>query len=75
MNKRKSGENDTYICQLIQKDDIDNFISYISQNDILLNSEITESIFETNRFLLKKKPSIIEYASFFGSIQIFKYSF
>ena len=31
------------------------------------------SIFETNPFLIKRKASLIEYAAFFGSIQIFKY--
>ena len=41
---------------------------------ISLNSEINLSIFETNLFLLKNdKVTLIEYAAFYGSIQIFKY--
>lgn len=73
-DKRKLGENDNYICELIRKDLIDEFISYVSQNDFPIQSRIQMSIFETNSFLLKNKnPSLIEYSAFFGSVQIFKY--
>lgn len=34
---------------------------------------IKPSIFESNDYLLKNEPSLIEYAAFFGSFQIFKY--
>ena len=34
---------------------------------------LNDSIFETNRFLINKTPKLIEYAAFFGSIQIFNY--
>ena len=72
--KRKIGENDDYICQLIRNDDIDKFISYVNQNDISVNSTIKNSIFESNRFLLKQKSiELIEYSTFFGANQIFKY--
>ena len=74
-NKRIIGENDSYICQLIRNDSIDEFISYVNQNCIFLSMTIEESIFETNLFLLKNNPTLIEYAAFFGSIQIFKYLF
>ena len=75
---RKIGENDHFICELIRKDSIDDFITYINQNNYPLNSTIKPSIYETNNFLLKKEkqnqnPTIIEYATFFGSIQIFNY--
>ncbi|KAK8889890.1 hypothetical protein M9Y10_034644 [Tritrichomonas musculus] len=74
--KRKIGENDNYICQLIQNDSIEDFVSYINRSNISINSTINPSIFETNLFLLRNdKPSLIEYAAFFGSIQIFKYLF
>ena len=93
--KRKEAENDNSVCKLIQKDSIDEFISYISQNNLSLNSKIEPSIYETNPILLKNqyetqnqrrnfyffgnndnnkdKISLIEYATFFGSIQIFNY--
>ena len=58
---------------MIRKDSIDDFIQYINQYSINISSKIEPSIFESNLFLLDKKPSLIEYAAFFGSIQIFKY--
>ena len=59
------GENDSYICTLIRNDSVEEFITNFSQ--------ISNSIFETNLFLIENIPTIIEYASFFGSIQIFQY--
>ena len=75
-SKRKIGENDTYICQLIRNDDIDGFISYFNKNNISINSDIQNSIFDTNHFMSHfKKITLIDYAGFFGSIQIFRYLF
>lgn len=72
--KRKSGENDSYISQLIRNDSIIEFITYVNKTNLSLSSEINFSIFETNLILLKKENiSLIEYASFYGSFQIFKY--
>ena len=82
--KRKEGENDSQICKFIQNDMIDEFITYVVQSNISLNSKIRQSIYETNSYLLKKQKksdqnqnddafSLIEYAAFFGSIQIFNY--
>ena len=71
--KRKTGENDNYICQLIRNDSIEEFITYINKNDYFLSSKVEDSIFETNQFLLENKPLLIEYSAFFGSTQIFKY--
>lgn len=77
--KRRIGENDTYICQLIQKDDIDNFIIHIKESNLSLDSKIGYSIFETNSYLIKRQkssfPTLIEYASFFGSMKIINYLF
>ena len=70
--KREIGENDSIISQIIQKDQIDDFIVYINQNNISLTSEIDVSIYETNSLLLRD-TEIIEYAAFYGSIQIFLY--
>lgn len=52
---------------------VEEFIADINQLSIPLKSKIKQSIFETNAFLIENKPSLIEYAAFFGSIQIFRY--
>ncbi|KAK8892236.1 hypothetical protein M9Y10_029459 [Tritrichomonas musculus] len=70
---RKNGENQHQICKLIREDLIDDFVIYTNKNSINLASKIEPSIFETNDFLMKKNPTIIEYAAFFGSIQIIHY--
>ena len=71
--KIRKGENDHYICELIRNDSIDDFISHVNQKNISLSSQIEQSIFETNSYLLKNKTNLIEYSAFFGSSQIFKY--
>ena len=76
--QRKIGENEHFICELIRKDLNEDFIVYINKNNYQFNSTIKPSIYETNNFLLKKEhqyqhPTLIEYAAFFGSIQIFNY--
>ena len=71
---RVIGENDLYICRLIRNDFIEEFISHVNKTNMDLRSRINPSIFETNTFLLKNKSiSLIQYATFFGSIQIFQY--
>ncbi|KAK8881370.1 hypothetical protein M9Y10_004106 [Tritrichomonas musculus] len=70
---RKTGENESFICQLIRNDSIDDFIEYVNRQNYLLSSTIEPSIFETNSFLLKKKTTLIEYAVFYGSFQIFQF--
>ena len=71
--KRKKGENDSYLCELIRNDSIELFIAYVNRTNYHLSNLIEESIFETNSFLIKNRPNLIEYAAFFGSIQIFQY--
>lgn len=71
--KCQKGVNDSYICQLIQKDQIVEFIIYVNETNIKLDSTIPDSIYETSDFLIDKSPTLIEYSSFCGSIQIFKY--
>ena len=71
--KRHAGENDDYICKLIQNDFIDEFVTYVNQTNFPLNFQIKPSIFETNQFLLENETSLIEYSAFYGSIQIFNY--
>ncbi|KAK8870632.1 hypothetical protein M9Y10_008519 [Tritrichomonas musculus] len=64
------GENDSYIYSLIRQGLTEEFISYTNRATISLLSIIQPSIFETNLFLMQKTPTLIEYASFFGSIEI-----
>lgn len=72
--KRERGENGHYICHIIQNDFIDEFVSYVNQQCVPLSSTIKPSIFETNLFLLKQtNTTLIEYATFYGSIQIFNF--
>ena len=73
--KRKVGENDNYICEIIRKDSIEEFIILVTKKNLKLTQKVEHSIFETNSFLIMKEPTLIEYAAFFGSIQIFKYLF
>ena len=72
--KRHIGENESFICLLIRNDSIDEFISFVNSTNVKLNRPIERSKYETNPFLASKTPiSIINYAAFFGSIQIFKF--
>lgn len=69
---RHEGENENEICRLIRNDSLDDFISYVNVQKIS-DKKIPFSIFESNQYLLKNEPSLIEYAAFFGSLKIFKY--
>ena len=72
--KREESENHSYLCSLIRKDSIEEFVIYVNKLNINLSqTKILNSYFETNSFLQKQKVSLIEYTAFFGSIQIFKY--
>ena len=71
--KRKIGENENYVCELIRNDSIEEFVSYVNRNNLSLESTISSTIYETNPYLLENKPKLIEYAAFFGSIQIFQF--
>ena len=82
---RIKGENSSFICKLIREDLVKDFISYYTKNCISSNAKINPSIYETNSFLLeeynefiglfrsKNDITLIEYAAFFGSIQIFNF--
>ena len=71
--KQQKGENDSYICELIRNDYIDEFVGYTNKTNFKLSSEIKPSIFETNLFVINNKLTLIDYAAFYGSIQIFQY--
>ena len=71
--KRRKGENDTKICEIIREDSIEEFIEYFEQNKFHIFDTIQSSIFETNSFLLNKETTLIEYAAFFSSEKILKF--
>lgn len=75
IDNREKGENESQLCQIIRSDSIDDFIIYVNRTNLSLNSTIKTSEFETNQLLLTRPPTLIEYASFFGSIQIVNYLF
>lgn len=76
MNLRKTvmkvKKSHTFVL-LILEDSVKDFISYVNRSNISLESEVKLSIFERYSFLNENHPILIEYAAFFGSIQIFQY--
>ena len=72
---RQKGENHDIFSQMIRYDRIEEFVEFVNKSNILLSTCIKPSIFETNSFLLKsgENISLIQYAAFCGSIQIFQY--
>lgn len=92
---RKRGENHNYICELIRRDAVEEFVAYVTKTNYSLDATIEESIYETHSFLINKQKSknvakifvplrpkkydnskemtLIKYAAFFGSIQIFRF--
>lgn len=72
-DKRKNEDNENEICKLILNNKVDEFESYVKKQNIELTQLIKPSIFNTSSFLNGKMPSLIEYAAFCGSFQIFNY--
>ncbi|OHT15814.1 hypothetical protein TRFO_42289 [Tritrichomonas foetus] len=72
MKDRNGCHSEDPVAQLIRNDDIDEFIKYITNEGIEINSTIESSGFEINDDL-NQSLSLIEYASAFGSVKIFKY--
>ena len=70
---RHKGENDSMISSLIRNDSASEFVTFISQTNLSKSSLICDSIFESNSILNERPPTLIEYATFYGSIQIIKY--
>ena len=73
--RRIKGENDSYLCEIIRNDDIENFVIHYNRNHFQLSTQIESSIYETNSFLKNKVLTLIEYSVFFGSIQIIRFLF
>ncbi|KAK8841677.1 hypothetical protein M9Y10_026617 [Tritrichomonas musculus] len=74
LRKRRTGENDNDLCYIIRNDLIDEFVQYVSKTNIKISETIIQpSIYETNVYLMDRNPTLMEYAAFFGSLQIIQY--
>lgn len=74
--KRKIGENDSYVCELIREDAVNDFIAEINKNKFSVHSKVDILIYETNPFLIFNEDddlTLIKYAAFYGSFKIFQY--
>lgn len=72
-DKRLAGENDSELASIIRDDDLKKFTEFVEEKNLKLSKKMTKSTFETNSFLLNNEPTIIEYAAFFGSFEIYQY--
>lgn len=72
---RERGRNHHQIAEIIRNDDIQQFQEMIAQTNISLKSRIPYSFYEDCQFINNKNdmPHLIDFASFFGSINIFKF--
>lgn len=63
------------MCSLIRQDSVEDFIIYINKNIVSLTNFLIEpSLFESNSILNdSQKVTLIEYAAFYCSIEIFQY--
>ena len=58
---------------MIKQDSIQNFVFYVNQTNLPLTSKIKADFYESNSFLIEQEANLIEYAFFYGSIQVIKY--
>ena len=70
---REVGENTFDLCELIRKDNVSEFESFIQSKSYSPSTQIPKSIYETNSPIVNKKLTLIEYSCFCGSNQIFQY--
>lgn len=72
---RERGRNHHQIAEIIRNDEIQQFQEIIAQTNISLKSRIPYSFYEDCQFINNKNdmPHLIDFASFFGSINIFKF--
>lgn len=65
--RRRESENDSYLSEIIRKQETKKFIVHVNRTNLSLESYIEASIFETNELLTKnnKEIKIINYAAFF----------
>ena len=81
----EKGENENDLCILIRQDNLNEFIHYANINNVDFNSQTPISTVELqsknifnllcNSYAAIRDSTLIEYAAYHGSIQIFKYLF
>ena len=78
---REIGEAEDYVCELIRKDSIAEFVKFHVENELQYDYFIYPSVYETNMSLVDVKSGpdenipVIEYAAFYGATKIFNYLF
>lgn len=70
---RREGKNRQQVCDIIRNDHLDELQNLLATTTLNLNDPIKPSLFERFEMVNQKDVSFIEYAAFFGSINIFKY--
>lgn len=72
---REKWTNNNPVTVLIREDDADKLQEYIAKTNLDYDHEIPYSLFEDLSCFFKKKdmPKMIDYAAFYGSINVFKY--
>lgn len=72
-NKYQKGDQTSHICSLIRRDLIDDFIQYTTQTNYSLVTLIDPKLYSYHPAFKRQKMTLIEYATFYGAIQIFQY--
>ena len=76
IHRTKTQEDDqNTLKKIIQEDSIEQFKSYIKENKLSLLTLLKPSVSQSSLFINSRKVTLIEYAAFYGSFQIFNYLF
>ena len=73
---RKIGHCEWELADIIRRDDVGAFQDYINQTNMNLDTQIHPTVFESDQTINSRftpLPTLMEYAAFFNSINIFKY--
>lgn len=72
---RREGQSEHLICKLIKEDDLEGFQQLVTSQNYDLKRHIPYSVYETIDFvnIHTNMPTLIEYAAFHGSVNVFKY--
>lgn len=70
---RNLGFNENRIAEVIRKDDFNGLQKILSQTNLSYESTIQKSFFERCNFVNDNSTTLLEYAAFCGSINVFKF--
>ncbi|OHT05692.1 hypothetical protein TRFO_05836 [Tritrichomonas foetus] len=71
---RRTGLSNVKLYRLIQEDKLNEFIDFVNLENIDLSAKVNFSIFDQH-FIRNEEMTLIDYAMYFNSINIFKYLF